>query len=466
MKNQPNIRQNFYQGQSVSATNLNLLQDYSDNARGQIMSDILGYGIVSGFEVTKSETDKSTLLISSGLAYTEHGVRLQSPEIQGTTQALKIKIPESELPTGEAIITKFLVISLDYIKSGDITDNSQNLVQTKWTPTVKATLYLDKDSITMNDLPIAEIILDKSGINTINQNGQTLFDFHDLTTTVTGNKEAIDKTVKENKEAIEKAVEVVDKKVDDNTSAIENTNTDVSKNTSGVASNKASITNLTSTVSDVDKKVTDLTSTVETNTSAIATTNIAVATNKSAIEAIGNIDNAAIAENTAAIDNLNSALSVGNGYLQLHEQYSCIDMGTENITMMVHGSYPPMSRGIVLAAPAGVNILDGDLHLNDIPIMETGTNNGGTYIKFSNGLLINIASITYSNMMDGDLRTTFPCAFKDTNYYIDPITHMAQNMSDNYVSKSKSGISMGLMSMPSRWGSEGTFIGLFIGYWK
>ena len=269
MKNQPNIRQNFYQGQSVSATNLNRLQDYSDNARDQIMSDILGYGIVSGFEVTKSETDNSTLLISSGLAYTEQGVRLQSAKILDTIQTLEIEIPESELPAGESTITKYLVISLDYIKSGDIRDNSQNLIQTKWTPTVKATLYLDKSSFTIDDLPIAEIIFDKSGIKTITQNGEKLFDFHDLHKTVTGNKEEtdnntsaiakIDKTVTE----LTSTVSEVDKKVDENKKEIDGKVTDLTSTVS-VADKKVN-----ENKKEIDGKVTTLTSTVETNTSAI-----------------------------------------------------------------------------------------------------------------------------------------------------------------------------------------------------
>ena len=172
MKNPPNIRQNFYQGQNVSATNLNQLQDYSDNARNLIVSDILGYGIVSGFDVTNTN---SSLFIDEGLAYTKLGVRLASDK------TLNIVIHPSQIPVDNQQLTRYLALSLDYIKEGEAVDSSNNAVQPKWTPTVKATLHLDKTTITANDFLIADITITKDGITDIIKNGQKFLDFNALT---------------------------------------------------------------------------------------------------------------------------------------------------------------------------------------------------------------------------------------------------------------------------------------------
>ena len=165
MKNPLNIRQNFYQGQSVSASNLTQLQDYSDNARNLIVSDILGYGIVSGFHVTKDTTNNFILGVGRGLAYTEQGVRLESD----TEKTINTKefIESSQLPIDDEKITRYLTISLDYDKTKPVTDSFNNSVLTEWTPTVKATLHLDKTSHTINDLLIAEIIIGQKGVLTI-----------------------------------------------------------------------------------------------------------------------------------------------------------------------------------------------------------------------------------------------------------------------------------------------------------
>ena len=165
MKNPLNIRQNFYQGQSVSASNLTQLQDYSDNARNLIVSDILGYGIVSGFHVAKDTTNNFILGVGRGLAYTEQGVRLESD----TEKTINTKefIESSQLPIDDEKITRYLTISLDYDKTKPVTDSFNNSVLTEWTPTVKATLHLDKTSHTINDLLIAEIIIGQKGVLTI-----------------------------------------------------------------------------------------------------------------------------------------------------------------------------------------------------------------------------------------------------------------------------------------------------------
>ena len=179
MKNPLNIRQNFYQGQSVSATNLTQLQDYSDNARNLIVSDILGYGIVSGFDTTKHDTDKYKLLISSGLAYTQNGVRLET----NILKELPIKpfIEDVKFPTSTTIITRYLVMSLDYDKTKPVTDSFSNSVLTEWTPTATPVLYAQAELITMNDILLAEIQINEYGITDIIDRKKDFLDFNALT---------------------------------------------------------------------------------------------------------------------------------------------------------------------------------------------------------------------------------------------------------------------------------------------
>ena len=179
MKNPLNIRQNFYQGQSVSASNLTQLQDYSDNARNLIVSDILGYGIVSGFDTTKAKVNNFTLSIGSGLAYTKNGVRLETT----APKELFIKdfIKSTDLPSGETIITRYLAMSLDYDKTKPITDSFSNSVETVWTPTATPVLYAQVDLITMNDILLAEIQINEYGTTEIIDRRKDFLDFNALT---------------------------------------------------------------------------------------------------------------------------------------------------------------------------------------------------------------------------------------------------------------------------------------------
>ena len=70
----PNIRQNFYQGQNVLANNLNTLQDYSDTNSNLLVSELLGSGIVDGFEITHK--GGFTVSITKGVAFDKNGNRL------------------------------------------------------------------------------------------------------------------------------------------------------------------------------------------------------------------------------------------------------------------------------------------------------------------------------------------------------------------------------------------------------
>ena len=179
MKNPLNIRQNFYQGQSVSATNLTQLQDYSDNARNLIVSDILGYGIVSGFDTTKAKVNNFTLSIGSGLAYTKNGVRLETT----APKELFIKdfIKSTDLPSGETIITRYLAMSLDYDKDKPFTDSFSNSILTEWTPTATPVLYTQAELITMNDILLAEIQINEYGTTDIIDRKKDFLDFNALT---------------------------------------------------------------------------------------------------------------------------------------------------------------------------------------------------------------------------------------------------------------------------------------------
>ena len=199
-----NNQKNFYQGQNVLAEDLNNLQAYSDKNRNILVSDLLGYGILNGFVVTH-KTDLA-FSVSPGVAFDGNGNRLileESTDVDltkhvstnGKSEPIKIRIKHS------------------YIGSEPKKDSQDIETLTILTPSVK---FITDETPEENLFQIATITLNEHADPLITR-GEIFIALPDLTTTVSKNKVEIDK------------------KVDDNKKAIENTNTDVSKNTSGVA---------------------------------------------------------------------------------------------------------------------------------------------------------------------------------------------------------------------------------------
>ena len=363
MKNPLNIRQNFYQGQSVSATNLTQLQDYSDNARNLIVSDILGYGIVSGFDVIKANKDNFTLSISSGLAYTQNGVRLETDK----PKELFIKdfVKSADLPSGEAIITRYLAMSLDYDKTKPVTDSFSNSVFTEWSPTATPVLYDQAELITMNDILLAEIQINEYGISDIIDRRKDFLDFNVLTNTVATNKTE------------------VDKKVTDNTSAIATTNTAVAKNTAGVASNKSSVTNLSSILS----KGSD-------GSAVLIGDGFSISSNSNKPWYLGSSDFYIHQRSSEGIITASRKAYIYTPGIYLNANF------WEGATPFTFGG----SGGLDIYTSLGLNGNPSNINLNPhqptgkvtvhgTPIIETGSvpntdNSGGTYTKFYDGTMI------------------------------------------------------------------------------
>lgn len=120
-------RQCFYQGQSVAPEHLNKLQDFSMQGQASLISSLLGYGIVNGFEI---ETIEGHIVgVSAGLAFNLQGERLVLSE------GKQVNLIEHKPNTGEKTIRLGMV--LDYVKTEPTTDSMGNTVYTKWTPSVQ-----------------------------------------------------------------------------------------------------------------------------------------------------------------------------------------------------------------------------------------------------------------------------------------------------------------------------------------
>lgn len=159
------IRQNFYNGQKVGPKNLNDLQSYVEDRNAELISGLMGYGIVEGFKVKKES--EMIVSVSGGLAYTEQGVRLFSETGQNLT------IERSELPNaGERTIS--LALRFEWNKTGHAADSTGSSVTTEWVPSVKIILGSE---ITNTDLEIANIKLSPVGIFEIIENGQQFLNF-------------------------------------------------------------------------------------------------------------------------------------------------------------------------------------------------------------------------------------------------------------------------------------------------
>lgn len=143
-------RQNFYSGQKVTPDHLNTLQDYTEQYNADLISGVIGYGIVHGFEVSNNNM---IVEVTSGLAYTEQGIRLESV-------GKNITIEDSEKPNTD-IRTLKLSLRHSYIESKPELNSIGTAVNTILTPTVD---LIVAETISEQDLYIADIVLNSSGI--------------------------------------------------------------------------------------------------------------------------------------------------------------------------------------------------------------------------------------------------------------------------------------------------------------
>ncbi|MGL5956312.1 MAG: hypothetical protein ACRC0X_06890 [Brevinema sp.] len=139
-------KQNFYMGQSVAPEHLNKLQDYADQGQANLISALLGYGIVNGFEI--SHIENHLIGVTAGLAFNIAGERLVLAE--GRQVNLSEHIPN----VGEKKIQ--LGIALDYNKIDPTLDSLGNNIHTKWIPTVQ---FITKEILPTGTLQLAEITL-------------------------------------------------------------------------------------------------------------------------------------------------------------------------------------------------------------------------------------------------------------------------------------------------------------------
>ena len=148
----PNIRQNFYQGQNVLANNLNTLQDYSDTNSNLLVSELLGSGIVDGFEITHK--GGFTVSITKGVAFDKNGNRLileKDTDVPLTTP----------ISTNEESKLISLGIKLSYIESEPVKDSVDKETPTILTPSVE---FITGDTLDEDILLLAVITLGEKAI--------------------------------------------------------------------------------------------------------------------------------------------------------------------------------------------------------------------------------------------------------------------------------------------------------------
>ena len=146
-----NIRQNFYQGQKIVAKNLNSLQDYSDKNNNLIVSDLLGYGILHGFEI--QQTDNFLITIDPGVAFDTNGVRL----------ILENSTPIDLMPLKSNIETQTILLGIkgSYILSNPVNDSLGNEIYTSFAPSVE---FITGETLDKDTFILASIILTSSSI--------------------------------------------------------------------------------------------------------------------------------------------------------------------------------------------------------------------------------------------------------------------------------------------------------------
>lgn len=150
-------KHNYYKGETVSPENLNASFGYPDRIRDSLVHELLGYGIIEGFEVTHS--NNLELKVSPGLAYSQAGQRL----VLNEEQTVNI----NDLLPASGTKTVVLGIKPDYSKTNPVTDTEGNIVYTTWIPTVHITV---NTKLSGEFFTLASITLNSQGITEITQN--------------------------------------------------------------------------------------------------------------------------------------------------------------------------------------------------------------------------------------------------------------------------------------------------------
>ncbi|MGL5956780.1 MAG: hypothetical protein ACRC0X_09345 [Brevinema sp.] len=122
-----NTQQHFYRGQKVKSLELTHLQDYTDKGQANLISSLLGYGIVNGFEV--SVVNGLLLGVTGGLAFNLQGECLVLKEGQ------QVNLISHAPNVGEKTIKLGMIV--DYKKTEPVLDSMGETVYTKWESTVE-----------------------------------------------------------------------------------------------------------------------------------------------------------------------------------------------------------------------------------------------------------------------------------------------------------------------------------------
>ena len=149
-----NIRQNFYQGQNILAKDLNALQDYSDTNKNLLVSELLGSGILHGFEITKKEG--FTISISPGVAFDKNGTRLILEKITDIDLT-----PPITAITDKRLRPILLGIKHSYIESDFVKDSVNKEIPIVLTPSVE---IITGENLDEEIFQLASITLDENAI--------------------------------------------------------------------------------------------------------------------------------------------------------------------------------------------------------------------------------------------------------------------------------------------------------------
>ena len=419
-----NNQQNFYQGQNVLAEDLNNLQAYSDKNRNILISDLLGYGILNGFVVTHKKD--LTFSVSPGVAFDGNGNRLILEEstdvvltkpvyIDGKSEPIKIRIKHS------------------YIGSEPKKDSQDIETLTILTPSVD---FIIGETLEENLFQIATITLNEHADPLITR-GENFIALPDLTTTVSKNKVEIDK------------------KVDDNTSAIVTTNTAVEKNK----------TELDSILSKGADGIAYLTGTGFNVKSTDPYKGWKLGSDEASIEFIkysNNFSSLSFDLLSTVTDNKGVNIDADTIFGNYHSKKQFV-IDTGGTFILKTNNDPQGNKTDIDLYPSS-----GTVNIGGSPIIETGKGSvagRGTYTKFYDGTLINLALIKYDSGYNGKYIAEFPCAFIDTNYSIDSILLGMKDPSA--ISKTTSKVEVYEPILPPNWNySNPSYLGLFVGRWK
>ncbi|SFB88686.1 Phage Tail Collar Domain [Brevinema andersonii] len=147
-------KHHYYKGEIVSPENLNESFSYPDKIRNSIVSEILGHGIIHGFEVVKSSSME--VKVKPGLAYNRSGERLFLDKEKSVNL-------NDYLPTANTQ-TVSLGIKPVYLKTNPATNTEGKTVYTTWIPSVSVSV---SSQLSSEYFVLASIHMDPQGIVSI-----------------------------------------------------------------------------------------------------------------------------------------------------------------------------------------------------------------------------------------------------------------------------------------------------------